>query len=507
MTTRPATLDGGLIPAPRPHFRLRDGALYFLISRRPAARLEGDEPAVWDALDGAATLDALRARFGPAADAAVRRFVTAGLCELVPTRLPAGRRRVLVIEPHMDDAVLSVGGVLWQRREECEFVVLSLAGRSNFSSYGYLDRAYFDPDEITRLRLAESTLFVRRLGGRHLALALPEAPQRYRPGDWPLDWYRRHRASISAFIAHRSPDRELAEWTAAVRDALRADPAREVWFPIGVAPHTDHELTRNACFAALLAEPALRAGRVFRLYEEVPYAAQFPRFTAELVAALTRAGARLAPAPVDVTESFAEKLRLVSLFGSQFKLEALRPGIEAAARAAAGTADRFAERLFELVEPPRLLDPLDLYVDAARVRALARRVAPWLVRHRGASRLRILLRAAAGRWREDLDLLLRTFPHAQVEAHAAPPALAEIRETSSDRVVAGAVAEGPVAWLRLCATLALRAPAPTIFIAGPDREREARLLSRAFPFSDTLVAPSLNLVVEAVRLAQTEGRP
>jgi len=507
MPTPSPTLDGRLIPAPRPHYRLRDGGLYFLISRRPAAQLGGDEQEIWRALDGAATVDDLRGRFGPAAEAAVRRFSDAGLCELVPARFPEGRRRVLVIEPHMDDAVLSVGGTMWRRRDECEFVVLSLAGRSNFSSYGYLDREYFDPDEISRLRLAESVLFVRLLGGRHLALDLPEAPQRYRPGAWTLDWYRQHRASISAFIAHRSPDSELAVWTAAVRDALRADPAREVWFPIGVAPHTDHELTRNACLAALLAEPALRQDRVYRLYEEVPYAAQFPRFTGELVAALTRAGARLTTETVNVTECFGPKLSLLSIFGSQFKVEVLRPGIEASARAAAGAPDRFAERLFELAEPPRSLDPLDLYVDAARLRELARRVGPWLARHREAPRLRILLRTAAGRWRQDLDLLLRALPRARVEVHASPPALAEVRAHPDARVVARGVADGPIAWLGLCAGLAWRRPAPTLFVAGPDRLREARLLARAFPLSDTVVVPTMNLAAEAVRQALGGGSP
>jgi LmbE family N-acetylglucosaminyl deacetylase len=507
MTTPTVPLDGRLIPAPRPHFHLRDGALYFLISRRPYAPLDERERAVWGAMDGAATLDDLRGRFGDAAEAAVRRFWERGLCELVPSRFPEGRRRVLVIEPHMDDAVLSVGGAMWRRRDECEFTVLTLAGRSNFSSYGHLDREYFDVDVVTRLRLAESILFVRRLGGRHVALDLPEAPQRYRPGTWTLAWYRAHGQSIAAFIGHRSPEPELVEWTVAVRDALRTHPAEEVWFPIGVGPHTDHELTRNACLAALLAEPALRRDRAFRLYEEVPYASQFPHYTQALVTTLTQAGAHLEPEPVAVTDAFAEKLRLVSIFGSQFKLEVLRPGIEASARAAAGPGGGLAELLFRLVEPPRTLDPLALYVDAEEVRRLAQRLAPWLQKHRHTPRLRILLRVAAGRWREDIDLLLRAFPKARVEAHAAPFSLAEVLDHPCDRVTVRPVAQGAVAWARRAAGLALRRPAPTLFIAGHDREREARLLARFFPLSDTLVSPTMNLIAQAFALLPSPAGP
>lgn len=152
-------------------------------------------------------------------------------------------------------------------------------------------------DVVSRLRLTEAVLLVRLLGGRHVALDQPEAPQRYRPGTWTLAWYRPHRQSIAAFIGHRSPASELAEWTAAIRGALRTHPAEEVWFPIGVGPHTDHELTRNACLAALLAEPALRRDRAFRLYEEGPYATQFAGYTQRLVTSLTQAGPASSPRP------------------------------------------------------------------------------------------------------------------------------------------------------------------------------------------------------------------
>src|SRR6478736_5671512 len=103
------------IPVKRPHFTLRDEGLVFLISRRPFASLEAGDRALWNHIDGVATIGQLR---GVAADADVRleRLATLGVCDLVEPRFPANRRRVLVIEPHMDDAVLSVGGEMWARR-------------------------------------------------------------------------------------------------------------------------------------------------------------------------------------------------------------------------------------------------------------------------------------------------------------------------------------------------------------------------------------------------------
>lgn len=507
MTASRAPLADDRVPLPRPHFRLREGALYFLISQRPLARLDAGEQEVWRALDGRTTVGELRARLGEAASSALRRFWDLGLCELAEGGFPGARRRVLVVEPHMDDAVLSVGGTMWSRRRECDFTVLTVAGRSNFTSYGYLDREYFDVEEVTALRRAESALFLRMLGGRHAVLDKAEAPQRYRPGSWTLEWYRRHRLSISAFIAHRSPEAEVADWAAAIGTALRDTAAEEIWLPLGVAPHTDHELTRNACLEALLAEPALARGRLLRLYQEAPYAAQFPGFTAALTAALTAAGARLEREVVPVADVFEEKLRLVSLFGSQFKLEALRPGIEASARAAAGEPGGLAELFIRLHTPPARLDPLSLYVDQAAVRRLADSLRPWLRRHRRARLVRVLSRVPAGRWATDVGLLLDAFPDARIEAHVAPGGLAEALEFRSPRVSVHAVPEGTLSWIGLAVRLAFSAPAPTLFLAGRDRRRQAGLLAALFPLSPTIVAPAMNHLASALPLAAAATAP
>ena len=176
-------LPASHVPIRRPQFHLRDGALYFLISRRPATELDPAERTLWEALDGETTIERLRALF-PDADRALRRFLDLGLCTLVESSFPADRRRVVVFEPHVDDAVLSVGGTMWARRHQCEFLLVTVAGRSNFTSYYYMDRDYFDVARVSALRRAEADLFVRSLGGRHLALAETEAPLRYRDGNW-----------------------------------------------------------------------------------------------------------------------------------------------------------------------------------------------------------------------------------------------------------------------------------------------------------------------------------
>src|SRR5262249_36136396 len=229
----------------RPHFRRTGDELFFLISCRPHVRLSASEAVIWEALESEPSVDDLRKDF-PGVETPLSRFLELGISELVPTQFPANRQRVLVFEPHSDDAVLSVGGTMWLRRNECEFTVLTIGSRSNFTSYYYLGRDYFNVDEISSLRFVEGTLFTRLLGGRYQALDEPEAALRYQSGNWSLDWYREHRLSIGAFITHRSSEQEQYVWTEAIRSALRGIRAEEIWFPLG-GSHTDHRLTRDAC--------------------------------------------------------------------------------------------------------------------------------------------------------------------------------------------------------------------------------------------------------------------
>jgi LmbE family N-acetylglucosaminyl deacetylase len=493
------------VPVRLPHYRLKEGALHFLISRRPLARLDAREQEVWSALDGEATVAALAARL-PGAAAALARLVELGAVLLVEPAFPSGRRRVTVFEPHMDDAVLSLGGTLWSRRERCEFTIVSLAGRSNFTSYYYLDRDYFDVEEISALRRAETALMARAVGGRHVALDRLEAPLRYRPGNWTVEWFRRHRVSVSAFIGHSSGPAELRDWTVTIRRALAEHPGDEVWMPIGVGPHTDHQLTRDAFLTVLREDPGLLERCQVRLYQEVPYAAQFPRYTAALVEELNRAGARLELETVPVTEAFPDKLRLVSLFGSQFKLEALRPGIEAAARTAAGDAGGMAEILYRVLSPPERLERLALFVDAPEVRRLAATLEPWIRRHRRARRIRLLVRPPAGRWAEDMQLLLDLLPDARFEAWVSPEALAEAAESALPRIRVRPIGKGAAAWALAAAGATLRGPAPTLLVSSPDRVRAAGLLRALLPLSDTVLVPSMEHLALALRLrAGTDG--
>jgi LmbE family N-acetylglucosaminyl deacetylase len=490
------------IPVRRPHFHLKSDKLTFLISRRPYATLSSEEQAIWKAIDGAAPIGHLRQCLGDGAEAVLQRFADLAVCEVLPPSFPANRRRIVIIEPHMDDAALSVGGIMWMRRTECEFIVVTLAGISNFTSYYNLDREYFDVKGVSALRRAESELFLRHVGGRHIALDLLEAPLRYRNGDWTLGWFQQHKRSISGFYEHSPRPQELDLWSSKVARALGPLKPQEIWMPLGIGRHVDHQLTRDACLRVVGADPGLPERPAISLYQDVPYASLFPNHTPDLIRALEGAGARLEEKRVDVGHVMAKKLELLSIFASQFKMSFMGPRVEACARQAGAGSFEYAELLYK-INVTRLagLEGLSRCAGRAAIDALSENIVPWLRRNRSASLIRLLLATAAGRWAEDMQFLLEIFPRATFEVHVGSAWLAETETLASPRIRIKVVGRGWRSWLLdAVRTLASR-PNPLVIIAPQEAHRRARLVSGLSIGSDSIIAPSMSEFLLTLREA------
>jgi len=494
----PGELSNDLAPVRRPHFALRDGQLFFLISRRAHMELDAEDVALWNRIDGVSTIAELRASV-PDLDARLGRLWDCGACELAPSSATRDRRRILVLEPHMDDAVLSVGGQMWARRNECEFTVVTVASKSNFTSYHFLDREFFDVDEVSALRKAESELAMRLVGGRHAVLDLPEAPLRFQSGNWTLEWYRRHRKVVDAFIAHAAVPAEIDAWTVAIEAVLRDADADELWLPLGAGGHSDHELTRNACLRALHRLPGIERRVELFFYQDVPYAGQFPTHTDVIVRELAAAGATLEAQREDVTQWFDAKLRLVSVFASQFKLAQISPAIEAVARHVGRTENGWGELRFRISKMPAPIDPLRLYSRRAAVEPLITRLSAWRRRHRSDERIRILSPVPFARWTEDFSLLLEAFPKAVFETHISREYASEAESSTLPRIDVRIVDGRERAWLERLARLAAAPRQPTILLTGEALHPWSLLARALFPFSDPVVATRMNDLSLALR--------
>ncbi len=487
-----------LVPLRRPHFARRNHQLFFLLSSRAHADLDSGDETLWEQIDGVSTVGQLRASV-PQLDVRLRRLWDLGACELAPSSFPAHRRRILVVEPHMDDAVLSVGALMWSMRETCEFTVVTAAGHSNYTSYFDLDREYFDVSRVSALRAAESALVMRLLGGSHSTLGLLEAPLRFQAGNWTLDWYRRNRKLVDAFIMHAATDREIESWAAAIERLLCSANADEVWLPLGVGSHVDHELVRNACLRALSRLEGLERRTALFFYQDVPYANEFDGHTAAVVGAIVEAGGVVEVLREDIGQWLGDKLRLASIFGSQFKPSYMAPRIEEAARRATSTPVGRAELRVRVTRAPGPVEPLAAYSGRARVEAVAARLDGWYGRHRSDRRIRILSPVPIARWEEDMALLLEAFPRCAFELHVSEEYAVETSRLVDPLIQVHIVAGREAAWLARLLRLVIAHPEPTIVLSGEGLQRLAPLARAALFRSDVLVATRMNDLALALR--------
>lgn len=476
---------------------MRGNALFFLASEPPIRLLSRPQSEFWNLIHRPTKVETVRETCGKDADALICEFLRSEFCELVEPIFPNGRRRVLVIEPHADDAALSVGGVMWLRRHECSFVVATMASRSNHTIYYDLGRDYFDIGDVTELRRRESELFTHMIGGDHVSVGLTDAALRYRDAKWSPDFLLRHRTSISMRISRIADDDERKQWAEAVQRLIAECPSAEVWIPLG-GPHTDHMLTADACFELLLSNPSLLVDRVVRVYEDIPYAARDRRHMKEALECLKKRGLVLEQELIPIDGAFDQKLRLASIYASQHIPDMLAD-VEVTARAH-GTAG-YSELLWTVRGLSERVDSSGLRPIATANQGLEQAVVSWVSRNKGAERLRVLLPLPTGRWAADLQLLRCAFPKATFEVFVSPTAAAEVGEATSERVEVRNMAGGAWAWISLSFRIsAAMKPLPTLFLAGDRRLRPARLLSRLWPGSDTVVAASMDQLVSALRV-------
>ena len=509
--SQPRTAAGPVLPGDavvvrRPHFRLQGDSLFFLISKRPFAVLAPAEQSLWNAVENEATVGDLDTRLGAPASEDIRRLVALGVAEVLTPPPPGKRRRVMVIEPHMDDAALSVGGLMLQRRAECEFLLVTVATRSVATSYRGIDRDFFDVQTVSDLRKAESQIVARLVWGRHIPLDLVEATLRYYPQKWTLDWFRRHEQAVWEYLKHAAGRDELELWTQTIAKAIEDLQPEEIWMPLGVGMHVDHQLTRHACLNILRTNPKLVEQHVIRFFQDVPYAADLPHHTAALVDTLRGAGVKLEEERVDVTDVKQEKMHMLSVYLSQWKTEIIWRRVENCSKALGGSPGSFSELWYRVTAAPtKDLDMIDTSAMKESIYRVARDVAPWLRRNRNARKIGIVLAAPMGRWADDLKYLLEYFPNAQFEVHTQTKFAGHAEMFASPRVE---VRLGGNRWrwiLSDALTTILGLRMPLVIITGREREKHGRWLARFGLLSDPLVAATMSDFVEALRYAARKG--
>ena len=490
----------------RPHFLLKGDSLFFLISQRPFVVLNQAEQNLWKVLEKEACVGALQARLGPSVAQAIHRLLALEVAEVALPAPPGKRRRVMVVEPHPDDAALSVGGLMLQRRADCEFLIVTMATQSVATTYRTLHREFFDIETVSGLRKAESEMVARLLWGRHIPLGLVDASLRYHPQNWTLDWFLRHENEIFMYLQHSPGRDELEQWTLALAKAIADLQPEEIWMPLGVGMHVDHQLTRHACLNVIQDNRKLLDQCVCRFFQDVPYAVDNPAHTTALVQTLGAAGARLEEERVDITTLMPEKLHLISIFASQWKMKVIKGRVEACANSHGGPPGSYSELWYRVAAAPTgNIDMLATSAVKETVYRVAGKVAPWLRRNSSSPAIGIVLAVPMNCWAEDIQFLLDRFPSAHFEVHIRTKFAAQADMLTSPRVSVR-VAGKKWRWIFDAVTTIIGRRRPMIIISGRRTEMHGHWLARFGLLSDPVVAPTMNDFILALQCAAKDGK-
>lgn len=424
---------GKFVPQIWPHYHRRGRRVYFMLSRRPALELSAQETAIFDSVDGQRNVAEIE-NIHPGAGEQLKRWRDAALLELIPPITPPAGPHLVVIEPHMDDAVLWAGGRLLHRRGKSRITILSVVGWSNFTSYLTLNResrtpymirnrGAFSVDEVSRLRQRESALAASVLGAESRCLGWFDSLLRVVPPNrWSETVFDQFEKSPQTFVKFFPNSAEVSSLAGQLCEAMKQLRPDELWIPMGLEEHIDHRTTRNACLRMLAESPEAFKGVTVDMYEDVPHAwVKLFGQVQQIRHALGVRGTRLIPMREEIGDVLPEKIRVSTLYASQFKRSYLEPLLRGLAKREPSEGVAFAEtfhRLAGRVEVPR---ESDMCREAPGLAALRVRTVQWLRNERRPYRLTVIALPSglSGCWGVDTKFLLSAFPNIHLQIYVA----------------------------------------------------------------------------------------
>jgi LmbE family N-acetylglucosaminyl deacetylase len=436
-----------------------------MLSRRPTLEILPDEVSFYEAIDGSRTVAQLEERH-PGAGELLRQWHQAEVLELIAPITPPSHPRIVVIEPHIDDAVLSAGGRMLNRSGKSHITVLSVVTRSIFTSYLTLGRPFLDCQAITKLRNEESELACRLIGAEHRSLGWDDAPLRVLPADqWTAETAEICKDSLYLFTNYVPDQREihvLAEQLARKLCALAPD---ELWFPMGLGNHVDHRMTRNACLLMLTEARSQFQNTIVSMYEDLPYA-ETPGHPKQVENVMRAAGNCVTRETEEITDVFEEKARVASVYASQFKSSYIIPDLRGAAEREGRGDGRLGEAYLRLegkVQAPR--ESL-LARESRGLRRLESQVRRLVKPGDGPGKITIvaLPTGSMGKWKSATKCLLNSIPDPRFQIFAPSNTAWQMGEGVEERISVRLVPNRWQSFARIITSQVFRVGSPVVIL-------------------------------------------
>jgi LmbE family N-acetylglucosaminyl deacetylase len=219
------------------------------------------------------------------------------------------------LSPHLDDAVLSCGGLIHRqaRAGEPPLVITLFSGQPpanvELSAFARSQHERWGArGDVMAVRWAEDRAALAVLGADYLRLNYPDCIYRGRARGEEAVWYYASEEALFGPV-HPSENGLSAELAAVLREFISPGGGVTLYAPLTVGNHVDHQLT----FAAALILGA--QGWDLRFYEDYPYAEREGALSAALAA---RGAEHWQPgvAPLD-EDDLAAKIEAIARYESQ----------------------------------------------------------------------------------------------------------------------------------------------------------------------------------------------
>ncbi len=222
----------------------------------------------------------------------------------------ADRGTVVVVSPHMDDAVWSIGGLIAALASSGARVIVATAFSeitAKASTFGreFLNRGGLDAETATIQRRKEDTEAIRLLGAKPCRLGLLDAICRL-----PATYTHKYRiAGASARVAANDPGpeqlrRSLDQLVCAVNPVM-------LLAPLGIGSHVDHQVVAKAAL------DLVDRHRPTFFFEDFPYAILSPFVLSGLPAVAADRGLHLSPEVVQLREQLPLHLKAAARYTTQ----------------------------------------------------------------------------------------------------------------------------------------------------------------------------------------------